>query len=422
MPTPPLSDEKCQEAVDALAEHGSINAAAARIKPDGINRSTLEGRLREARRRGFVSKVPPKLIIKGQSILHNDAGEEVARWDKTKLAGRDPDDAVQLPDPKKITKVSTLYDQQGNVSLQWVAERPEDAQREALWRLFSEEMARDVPRAKPEKTTRRAAEYEDRLVGFPLGDHHMGMLAWAEETGGASYDIAIGEHLLRAASDRLMMAAPPCTQALIAVLGDFLHYDSLSAVTPMNKNLLDSDGRFAKMVRAAIRGIRYTIEAAKRRHLNVHVIFEPGNHDPASTVWLRELVAAIYENEPRVTVDVTPGDYHYYEWGLNLIGTHHGHGAKLESLPGIMAHDRPEAWGRTRHRFIWTGHLHHKRVIDVLGVQCEILRVLAPGDAWSAGKGHRSIRSMQAILIDREYGEVERHTVNPAMFNAKVAA
>ncbi len=419
MPAQPLSDTLCQEAIDAFTEHGGTAAAC---KALNLNRSTYEGRMREARRRGFVSTKQPKLIIKSQSILHNNEGEQIARWDKSRLAGREPEDTVQLPDPKRITKMSTLYDQQGKVTQQWVSEKPEDAQREALWLLFAEEMARDVPRAKPEKPTRKLVEYEDRLLSLPLGDHHMGMLAWAEETGGDNYNIEIGEGLLRAATDRLLAKSPPCTQALIAVLGDFLHYDSHAAVTPMHKNLLDADGRFPKMVRAAIRGIRYTIEAAKRRHLNVHVIFEPGNHDTASTVWLRELVAAIYENEPRVTVDLSPGDFHYYEWGLNLIGTHHGHGVKLEALPGIMAHDRPEAWGRTRHRFIWTGHLHHKRVVDVLGVQCEILRVLPPGDAWSAGKGHRSIRSMQAILLDREHGEVERHTVNPGMFDAKVAA
>lgn len=56
MPQPPLSDEKCQEVINALAEHGSILAAA---RATGINRSTFEGRLREARRRGFKANVAP---------------------------------------------------------------------------------------------------------------------------------------------------------------------------------------------------------------------------------------------------------------------------------------------------------------------------------------------------------------------------
>ena len=42
--------------------------------------------------------------------------------------------------------------------------------------------------------------------------------------------------------------------------------------------------------------------------------------------------------------------------------------------------------------------------------------MLAPVDAWAAQKGHRPIRDMKGLVIHREHGEVERHTVNPAMF------
>ena len=35
MPSPPLSDEKCQEAVDGMATHGSI-AAPGFMKPEGV--------------------------------------------------------------------------------------------------------------------------------------------------------------------------------------------------------------------------------------------------------------------------------------------------------------------------------------------------------------------------------------------------
>jgi hypothetical protein len=54
MPQPPLSDEKCQEAINALAQHGGIIPAARALD---LNRSTFEGRIREAKRRGFKANV-----------------------------------------------------------------------------------------------------------------------------------------------------------------------------------------------------------------------------------------------------------------------------------------------------------------------------------------------------------------------------
>lgn len=408
----PLSDELCQEAVDAVVTHGSVSAAARALN---VNRSTFEARAIEAKRRGFNSTLPPRLMMKGQSILRNKAGDEVARWDKTKLAGRDPGDTFQLPDPKKVVKTSTYFDQQGNVAAQWISEKPDDAQREALWELFAKTLAADVPRASKIKPG-KALEYSDLLAVYPVGDHHTGMMAWPDETGDGAYDLKIAEQIIRDASLRLIDTCPPCTHALIPFLGDFLHYDSYQAVTPAHKNLLDADGRYPKMVEVGIRIVRNMIAAALERHQHVTVIFEKGNHDPSTAAVMTILLACLYEKEPRVTIDQSPMSYHYFEFGKVLLGTHHGDKAKPDKLPAIMAHDRPEAWGRTVHRLWMTGHIHHDSRREYPGVKVESFAVLAPADAYSAHAGYRSARSMKAIVFHREHGEVERHTVNPGMF------
>ena len=165
-----------------------------------------------------------------------------------------------------------------------------------------------------------------------------------------------------------------------------------------------------------MRVLRYIVDGSLKRHDKVHVIVESGNHDPHSTTFLRLLLAMRYEDEPRVTVDMSPAHYHYFEWGQNLIGTHHGHGAKMDHLPGIMAADRHESWGRTRHRSWWTGHVHHQQLKDYPGCTVESFRILAAPDAYAAQKGYRSKRGMQSIVLHREHGEVARHTVNPLMF------
>lgn len=418
MPTPQLADEKCQEAVDAMATHGSIAAVCRALD---LNRSTFEGRLREARRRGFVSAIPPKLIIKSQSILHNNEGEQIARWDKSRLAGREPEDTVQLPDPKRITKMSTLYDQTGKVTQQWVSEKPEDVQREALWVAFAEKVAGDIKPAKPVAKP-KGFSHMDLLAVYPVGDHHVGMLAWDQETGGENYDLKVAEQILRDASRRLIDTCPPCEQALIAFLGDFFHYDSYDSVTPAHKNLLDADGRYPKMVDVGVRMIRHMITAALERHQSVRVIFEKGNHDPATAAAVTVFLAHLYENEPRVSIDQSPRFFHYYEFGKVLLGTHHGDKVKKDKLLAVMATDQAEAWGRTDYRLIMIGHGHHEDRTEYPGGFVEMFGVLASSDAYAANNGYRSRRQMQALVFHREHGLVARHVVNPGMFDAKVAA
>lgn len=413
MPNPGLKPEQMQEAVDAVAQHGTIMGASRALN---LNRATLEGRLREARRQGFTSTITPPLVMKGQSILRNQAGEEVGRWDKTKLAGRDDSEVTHVPDPKKISKVSTYYDQLGNVAAQWVSEKPEDAAREKAWEAFAQDLAESLPRAKPSKAPAKANA--DLLACYPVGDHHIGMLATAEETGDANYDLRSAEAVLAAASERLIETCPPCHQAVIVLLGDFFHYDSFAPVTPSHGHLLDADGRYFKMIRAGVRMVRALIAAALERHKAVHVIVATGNHDIASSAFLRIMLGALFEKEKRVTVDPSPARFHYFEWHRILLGVHHGDRVKPDKLPGVMAHDRREAWGRTLHRMWITGHVHHDSRREFPGCMVESFGVLAPLDAYAAAGGYRSQRSMKALVFHKEHGEQERHTVSPAMLEA----
>lgn len=358
--------------------------------------------------------VPDGFVLRGQSALVGPDGKMQQRWDKTRQSGRDPEEATRLPDPKRIVKLSTLYDADGNVTQQWVSERPEDVARETAWRAFAAGLARDLPRLAPIPAPSEPASH--LMACYPVGDHHLGMLSWREETG-ADYDLAIGEELLTRAVGHLVAALPSCERATVAFLGDFLHYDSFDTVTPTSRNLLDADGRYPKMIDAAIRLIRNVIDAALARHARVHVIFEIGNHDLSSAIVLTQTLAALYEREPRLTFDTSPRHFHYVEFGRCLVGTHHGHGAKIEDLPLIMAADQPEAWGRTTHRYWWTGHVHHDRARDIKGTRVESFSVLPPQDAWSANKGYRAARAMQAMVLHREYGETSRYRFVPAMLD-----
>ena len=85
-----------------------------------------------------------------------------------------------------------------------------------------------------------------------------------------------------------------------------------------------------------------------------------------------------------------------------------------------MATDQPKEWGDTKHRYFYTGHIHHSSKMaqiskDHIGIEVESFRILAPADAWAMNKGYRSISDMKCIVMDSVHGEIARHTVRPAM-------
>jgi hypothetical protein len=313
----------------------------------------------------------------------------------------------------RIRGTSTLYDMQtGAARIQWVKTRVDDEDIQTALEAAVEATKADITRATPVAAPAHANG--DLLAMYPVGDHHIGMLADTQECGD-SYNLKIAESLLAGAIDSLLVSSPTCGECIVAFMGDLLHYDSYVPETPKHRNKLDADGRAPAMVAITIKAIRYATAAALAKHATVRVIVEVGNHDPYSSIWVREFLAAHYEDEPRVSVDRSPRHFHYYQFGQCLLATHHGHGAKKDNLPAIMAADQPEMWGETSHRYWFTGHLHHDHKKDYPGVSVEQIRILPPADAYTAENGYRAERDMKAIIFHRQHGEVARYIVNPDM-------
>jgi hypothetical protein len=326
----------------------------------------------------------------------------------------------QVPDGFKLKGVSTYYGADGEPRGQWVKSATDNERQLELMREAIEALTSEIVPLEP-RIAQSCVSADNLMACYPVGDYHLGMMSWAKETGG-DWDMKIAEGMMNAAITHLTDSMPLSQYGLVAILGDFFHYDNMEAVTPTARNILDSDTRYPKMVRAGIRIARMMIEKALDRHAIVRVIVEIGNHDLSSSIFLMEALRTLYENEPRVSVDTSPAHYHYYRFGSTLIGTHHGHGAKMAQLPMIMAQDRPEDWGATKHRYWWTGHIHTSKTQhmavgaqDFVACSVESFRIIAPEDAWAAQKGYRSIRDMTSILIHKDHGEVARFKFNPAM-------
>jgi len=236
-------------------------------------------------------------------------------------------------------------------------------------------------------------------------------MAWGEESG-QDWDLKIATKAFTGVFKRLVNSTPSCKQAVIFNLGDYFHSDNMKGVTDRSGHVLDMDGRFAKMKRVGYKIMRMMIEHALEHHEKVRVINSIGNHDDTGAIDMAISLAEIYENEPRLTVDISPTPYHYVRFGATLIGTHHGHTTKADKLPLVMATDMASDWGEAKHRYWYTGHIHHDTMKEFSGCKVESFRTLAAKDAYATWHGYRAGQDSKAIVIHREHGEIERHTVN----------
>jgi hypothetical protein len=317
-----------------------------------------------------------------------------------------------LADPFTVIGRSTLRDAEGNVVMEWEkTSRDRQADQEAREAAF-EAMTADLPRLPPLPAP--ITLNRDLATVYTLTDCHVGMLAWHKE-GGDDWDMEIAEKTLVGCFEAMIASAPSSALGIVNQLGDFLHWDGLEAVTPTSRHLLDADGRFEKMVDVAIRILRRVIDLALTKHDRVHVIMAEGNHDLASSVWLRKMFAALYENEPRVTVDDSALPYYALRHGRTMLAFHHGHLKKNDSLPLLMAAQFAEMWGGTDRRYCHTGHRHHIEEREHSGMVVIQHPTLAARDAYAARGGWVAMRSACAVTYHAEHGEVGRVTVRPEM-------
>lgn len=330
------------------------------------------------------------------------------------LRGLSPDhDMVHtVPDGFSVSGVSTLYDKEGKVAVQWVKSRQDAARREALFMAAQQGFADTIVRAKPVALPKHTNP--DLCSLYVVTDYHLGMLSWGEECG-ADWDLKIAEDLLVRWFAAAIAAAPAAEEAVFAQLGDFLHYDSLEAVTPTSKHLLDADGRFQKLVRSCIRVLRQVISMLLEKHAKVRIIMAEGNHDLASSVWLREWFAALYEKEPRVSVDRNPDPYYAHRVGNTSLFFHHGHKKKPGQVVDVLAGKFRKLMGQTKYSYAHLGHLHHIEQKEHNLMVVEQHRTLAAPDAYASRGGWMSGRDATVITYHREFGEVQRHRISSAM-------
>lgn len=343
--------------------------------------------------------------------------DRVIRIRKAKLAkkgvGHGRDVSHLVPDGYKIKGTSSLVDEFGNTKLQWV-KTDTDAERQVeLMKAIIEGMKSEITPVAPVKAVH--AKRDDKLLNlYTVSDFHLGMLAWADESGD-DWDMEIAEDLFSRWFDAAFQKAPDAGTGVINLLGDFAHFDSLDAVTPASGHVLDADTRYQKLVRYMIRMVRRVVDMALVKHKSVRLLIVQGNHDESGMIWLAEMFSTLYDNEPRVFVDTSPDVYKMVQHGKTTLFFHHGHKARFDAIEPVMIAKFRKAFGESVYSYAHVGHLHHQKIVESRNMIVEQHRTLAAKDAYASRGGWMSGRSANVITYSAEYGEVARLTISPEM-------
>ena len=367
--------EELQQAIDAYYKAGKVKEYAA--KSIGIPQSTFRGRLLTAIDEGYKPSV--------ENII---------------------------PEGHTLKGKSTLYDAEGVERLTWVKTTQSQEMAKAALLAAIEACKETIPRQTPIKAP--TVTESDLLSCYVITDYHIGQMSWGEETG-QDWDIKIAEDTLVKWIAAAIKHSPASQEAIFANIGDLIHTDGILPVTPTSGHVLDADTRFAKMVRVAIRVIRRVINMLLAKHKHVYVLMSEGNHDITSSIWLRELLVALYENEPRVTINPTVHPYYAYQHGDTALFFHHGHKRKLKEVSRVFAGQYPEIFGATKYRYAHMGHMHHTDVKEDQLMVVEQHQTLAARDAHASSGGYMSQRGSPVITYHKKFGEFTRTTIRPEM-------
>lgn len=405
MPTPPTTDEDILATVAAYQANG-LNQSQTALAI-GKSRETVQRHIRVAAERGLMGTKP---VLEGFAIKQVSSKTEDGSWVKQTKA---PGEVYETPEGQALRAQSVLTDGSGRTLLTWHKTDRAEQDRLLAMRAALDAFKEELPRAEPLSLIPRHRR-DDLLNFYGVTDNHFGMLSWREETG-ADYDVKIAEQLLLDWFAAAIDQSPDAHTAVFGQIGDMMHHDAHESVTPAHRHVLDADSRLQKVIRVVIRCIRRIIDMLLAKHERVHIIMASGNHDPASSAWLREMFAAFYENEPRITVDNSPSLYYAYEWGETALFLHHGHKRGIANVDATVAGMFRELFGRTKYAYCHVGHLHSDEGKKTGLMYVERHETLAAPDAYAAGGGWLSGRSAKRITYSKRFGEVGRDTLRPEM-------
>jgi hypothetical protein len=280
---------------------------------------------------------------------------------------------------------------------------------EENYERIRESILNDIDTHTPKYEIFKREDSDDaHLLVIDPADVHIGKLCDAFETG-ESYDNQIAVQRVLEGVQGILNKSKGFNIDKILFIGgnDILHIDTprrtTTAGTPQ-----DTDGMWysnfliAKQLYVEILERLLTVA-------DVHFTFNPSNHDYVHGFFLADVIRTWFKDCKQITFDCSISHRKAFRYGLNLIGTTHGDGAKNQDLPILMATEFPIDWSATKHRYVYTHHVHHKFSKDYIGVTVESLRSPSGTDSWHHVKGYQHApKAVEGFIHHKINGQVAR--------------
>ena len=277
---------------------------------------------------------------------------------------------------------------------------------------IKDECIKEVKKYAPkynDTTIKYDIDTDGHLLVIDIADLHIGKLATAFETG-EDYNSQIAVKRAKDGLQGILNKAKGfyIDKVLFVAGNDILHTDNTRRTTT-GGTPQDTDGMWYENF---IMAKNLYIELLEKllSFAEVEVVYNPSNHDLTHGFFLMQLIEAHFAKSTiKFNVDLLHRKA--FKYGNNLIGTTHGDGAKVENLPLLLATEFPILWSQTKHRYIYSHHIHHKQSRDFVGCTFETLRSPSSSDSWHKKNGYCGVpRAVEGYVHHKEFGQVARIT------------
>jgi hypothetical protein len=344
-----------------------------------------------------------------------------------------PQKAKELADLEK-SKVSVVDEtlHRGNLKdnswkVAWVKEdgvsvlvkNPDFKEATVDYDTLREDMVSEMGELSPVvKLYKRKPIKDPHCLVLDIADLHIGKLATANGTGTFyNLDLAI-ERAIVGSESLIDKSKPYNIDKVFFIIGnDILHTDNTTGSTTKGTSQ-DTDGMWYDNFKIA-RVVYAQIIQRLSSIAPVHVMHCPSNHDYMTGFMLADAISCYFHNNKNVTFDVTNQHRKYISYGSNLLMFSHGNTAKMDKMPYLAAHEKPQMWADTIYRYCYLHHLHHKQYhkflsgADFIGMTVEYLRSPSESDNWHSSHGYTGAKvAIEAFIHHPSQGQVSRLSHN----------
>ena len=256
----------------------------------------------------------------------------------------------------------------------------------------------------------RVENKDSYLLVIDPADIHIGKLCSSFECGETYNNQIAVQRVLSGVSGILSKVSSFNIDKILFIGGnDILHIDNPGRTTTSGTPQ-DTDGmwhtNFLIAKQLYVEVLELLVSVA-----DVHFTFNPSNHDYTNVFFLAQVIETYFKNCDNISFDCSIKHRKGFQYYNNLIGTTHGDGAKQQDLPLLMAQEFSREWADTKHRYIYTHHVHHKTSKDYIGITVESLRSPSGTDSWHHRNGYEhSPKAVEAFLHCKQNGQIARIT------------